>query len=106
MYIYKDVITLEKGKRGGIPCIRGMRITVVDIFRYLNSGMSIDDVLTDFPELTAYDISVVLEARTTMIEYFEKRLREELAEVLRVKKYSDEDYTRMLNDDNFPVEQP
>jgi uncharacterized protein (DUF433 family) len=61
MYIYKNVITLEAGKRGGKPCIRGMRITVEDILRWLASGMSFDDILIDFPELTREDIALALE---------------------------------------------
>lgn len=61
MYIYKNIITLEAGKRGGKPCIRGMRITVEDILRWLASGMSFEEILTDFPELTREDISVALE---------------------------------------------
>jgi uncharacterized protein (DUF433 family) len=61
MFIYKNVITLEPGKRSGKPCIRGMRITVEDILRWLASGMSFEDILYDFPELTKEDITVALE---------------------------------------------
>jgi uncharacterized protein (DUF433 family) len=61
MYIYKDIITIEAGKRGGKPCIRGMRITVEDILRYLASDMSFDEILEDFPELTRQDIITALE---------------------------------------------
>lgn len=61
MYIYKNIITLEQGKRSGKPCIRGMRITVEDILRWLASGMSFEDILTDFPELTREDITIALE---------------------------------------------
>ena len=50
MYIYKDIITIESGKRSGKPCIRGMRITVEDILRYLASDMSFEEILEDFPE--------------------------------------------------------
>jgi len=53
---YKKYITIEADKRGGKPCIRGMRITVYDILEYLASGMSIEDILQDFPELTEDDI--------------------------------------------------
>lgn len=49
-------ITIEPGKRGGSPCIRGMRITVADVFGWLASGMSIAEILEDFPELTERDI--------------------------------------------------
>ena len=61
MDIYKGVIRIEPGKRSGKPCIRNMRITVEDILRWLSSGMSIDDILTDFPELTREDTLVALE---------------------------------------------
>jgi uncharacterized protein (DUF433 family) len=57
---YHDVITVEPGKRGGQPCIRGMRITVYDVLSYLASGMSDDEVLSDFPELTRDDILACL----------------------------------------------
>ena len=53
---YKKYITIEADKRGGKPCIRGMRITVYDILEYLASGMSVEDILRDFPELTEEDI--------------------------------------------------
>ena len=53
---YHKIITLEPGKRSGKPCIRGMRITVYDIFDYLASGMSESEILSDFPELTKDDI--------------------------------------------------
>jgi len=61
MFIYKDIITIEDGKRGGKPCIRGMRITVEDILRWLASEMSFDDILEDFPELTRKDLQTALE---------------------------------------------
>ena len=61
MYIYKNIISLEQGKRSGKPCIRGMRITVEDILRWLASEMSFEDILADFPELTREDIIAALE---------------------------------------------
>lgn len=61
MFIYKNIITIEAGKRSGKPCIRGMRITVEDILRYLASGMSVEEVIEDFPELTREDILTALE---------------------------------------------
>lgn len=58
---YREHITMEPGKRGGgKPCIRGMRITVYDILKYLASGMSEDEILADFPDLTREDIRVSL----------------------------------------------
>ena len=61
MTIFKNIITVESGKRGGKPCIRGMRITVEDILRWLASDMSIEGILQDFPELTRVDILTALE---------------------------------------------
>jgi uncharacterized protein (DUF433 family) len=57
---YKDIITIEPGKRGGKPCIRGMRITVYDVLDYLASGMTIEEILDDFPYLTEEDIRACL----------------------------------------------
>lgn len=57
---YMDIITIEPGKRNGKPCIRGMRITVYDVLGYLASGMSADEVIDDFPELTKEDILACL----------------------------------------------
>lgn len=53
---YQEIITIEPGKRGGKPCIRGMRITVYDILEYLASGMSVPEILADFPYLTQADV--------------------------------------------------
>jgi uncharacterized protein (DUF433 family) len=61
MYIFKNIITVEAGKRNGKPCIRGMRITVEDILRWLASEMSFDEILLDFPELNKEDILAALE---------------------------------------------
>lgn len=58
---YRNIITIEKGKRGGQPVIRGMRITVHDILQWLASGMSIQDIVKDFPELTEKDIKAALQ---------------------------------------------
>lgn len=60
MIDYREYITIEPGKRSGQPCIRGMRITVGDILSYLASGMSIDEVIDDFPKLTRKDILAAL----------------------------------------------
>ena len=57
---YRKIITIEPGKRGGKPCIRGMRITVGDILGWLASGMSRSQILDDFPELTDDDITAAL----------------------------------------------
>ncbi len=57
---YKQIITIEPGKRGGKPCIRGMRITVSDILGWLASGMTVQDILTNYDELTETDIYAAL----------------------------------------------
>jgi len=57
---YRTLITIEPGKRGGKPCIRGLRITVYDVLEYLASGMSDDEILSDFPDLTREDIRACL----------------------------------------------
>ena len=62
---FKDIITMEPGKRGGKPCIRGMRITVYDVFEYLASGMSEQEILSDFPYLTKEDILASLSFAAT-----------------------------------------
>ena len=57
---YQQRITIEPEKRGGKPCIRGLRITVYDVLEYLASGMSEDQILVDFPDLTREDIRACL----------------------------------------------
>jgi uncharacterized protein (DUF433 family) len=57
---YRERITIEAGKRGGKPCVRGMRITVYDVLSYLAAGMTEQEVLDDFPYLTKEDILACL----------------------------------------------
>lgn len=57
---YQERITIEAGKRGGKPCIRGLRITVYEVLEYLASDMSEDEILQDFPDLTREDIRACL----------------------------------------------
>ena len=57
---YSNIITVEPGKRSGKPCIRGLRITVYDVLDYLAGGMSEDEILRDFPELSREDIRACL----------------------------------------------
>ena len=57
---YRDLITVEPGKRGGKPCIRGMRISVYDVLDYMASGMTDNEILSDFPDLTKEDIRACL----------------------------------------------
>ncbi|MCY7332523.1 MAG: DUF433 domain-containing protein [Pseudanabaena sp. CAN_BIN31] len=71
---YRDLITIESGKRSGKPCIRSMRITVYDVLSYLASGMTYQEVLEDFPYLTQEDIFACLsyaadrEQRTLLVQ--------------------------------------
>ena len=53
---YRNIITLEPGKRGGKPCIRGLRITVYDVLAWLADGITEAEILEDYPELDATDI--------------------------------------------------
>jgi uncharacterized protein (DUF433 family) len=69
---YRDLITIEPGKRGGQPCIRGMRITVHDILDYLGSGMSVEEILAELPYLTREDVLAAVQyaadrERTTVV---------------------------------------
>lgn len=57
---YHDIITLDPGKRSGKPCIRGTRMTVTDVLEYLASGMTHQELLTEFPDLTETDIRACL----------------------------------------------
>ena len=57
---YQEIITIDPGKRSGKPTIRGMRITVYDVLSYLAAGMSVKEILADFPYLTEDDIHACL----------------------------------------------
>ena len=57
---YTQIITIDPQKRGGKPCIRGLRITVYDVLEYLASGMTQDQILEDFPDLESQDIRACL----------------------------------------------
>ncbi len=57
---YKDIITIKLDKRGGKPCIRGLRITVYDVLEYLASGMIAEEILEEFDYLNAEDIQACL----------------------------------------------
>jgi uncharacterized protein (DUF433 family) len=60
MVDYRELITIEPGKRGGKPCVRGMRITVYDVLGWLAAGMSNEEIMEDFPDLTLEDIHACL----------------------------------------------
>ncbi|PID34144.1 MAG: hypothetical protein CR976_01835 [Thiotrichales bacterium] len=55
-----DRITITAGKRSGKPCVRGLRITVYDVLGWLASGMGVQDIIEDFPELEQADITACL----------------------------------------------
>lgn len=57
---YRSIITLEPGKRGGKPCVRGLRITVQDVLGWLAMGMTPEDIVADYPELTRDDVMACL----------------------------------------------
>jgi uncharacterized protein (DUF433 family) len=67
---YRDCITIEPNKRGGKPCIRGLRITVYEVLEYLASEMTVEEILEDFPDLTRED----LKAAIAFAAYRERRL--------------------------------
>lgn len=57
---YRDIITIEPGKRGGKPCVRGLRITVYEVLEYLASEMTEAEILADFPDLTREDLKACI----------------------------------------------
>lgn len=57
---YKSIIRRDPNKRFGKPCVRNTRITVFDVLGWLASGMSYDEIILDFPELTLEDIKACL----------------------------------------------
>jgi uncharacterized protein (DUF433 family) len=57
---YSQIITIDPGKRSGKPCIRGLRITAYDVLDYLAGGMTHEEILADFPDLTETDIRACL----------------------------------------------
>ncbi len=71
---YPKIITIESGKRGGQPCIRGLRMTVYDVREYLAGGMPEDEILEDFPDLNRKDIRSCLafaaDLKPQPIDYF------------------------------------
>jgi len=58
---HRDRITVEPGKRGGQPCLRGLRITVYDVLESLGAGMTTEEILDDFPDLEREDILAALQ---------------------------------------------
>jgi uncharacterized protein (DUF433 family) len=60
MTVFNDIISINPDKRFGKPCVRDTRITVYDVLGWLSVGMTYDDILADFPELTRQDILACL----------------------------------------------
>ena len=57
---YHGIIAIEEGKRGGRACVRGLRIAVGDVLGWLAAGLSHEQILADYPELTENDIRACL----------------------------------------------
>ena len=57
---YSKIITIEPGRRSGKPCIRGLRMTVTEVLEYLAGGMTPEEIVADFPNLTLEDIRACL----------------------------------------------
>ena len=57
---YQNIITIESDKRGGKPCVRGLRITVYEVLEYLASEMTEEEILEDFPDLTREDLKACI----------------------------------------------
>ena len=57
---YRDYITIEPGKRGGKPCVRGLRITVYEVLEYLASEMTEEEILEDFPDISREDLKACI----------------------------------------------
>lgn len=60
MKSYADIIRIDPNKRSGKPCVRDLRITVADVLGYLATGMSVAEVIADFPQLTQEDVLACL----------------------------------------------
>ena len=67
--IWKKIITVEPGKCGGKPCIRGIRIRVIDVLGMLAAGMTNKEILEDFPDLTKDDIRACIEYSIVNLEH-------------------------------------
>ena len=57
---YQDYITIDPNRRGGKPCVRGLRITVYEVLEYLASEMTEEQILEDFPDLTREDFKAYI----------------------------------------------
>lgn len=60
MKSYSEIISINPSVRSGKACVRDLRITVSDVLGYLASGMTIQEIIIDFPQLTKEDIQACL----------------------------------------------
>ena len=67
--IWKQIVTVEPGKCGGKPCVRGMRIRVIDVLGMMAAGMTNDEILADFPSLSKDDIRACIEYSIVNLEH-------------------------------------
>ena len=65
----KNVITINLKQCGGQPCIRGMRIRVVDVLDLLGNGLSFSDIIKEFPELTEKDIRACIKYASSKVQH-------------------------------------
>ena len=72
---YRDIITIEPGKRSGKPCIRGLRITVYDVLDLLAAGMSEKDILADYPDLSVRVGKDAIAVRELLVHRIEEYAR-------------------------------
>ena len=91
---YQDCIVIDPRIRSGKPCIKGTRITVADVFDYLGGGMTVAEVLDDFPDLTANDIQACFafaadrDRRMNAVPYKIALWRKLLTEVAPSRRYT------------------
>ena len=78
MGMISDRITINPDVCGGLPTIRGMRITVRDVLNMLAGGMSAEEILQDFPYLERADIEAVLRYAALQAAHREMPLRNEI----------------------------
>ena len=66
---YQNIITIEPGKRGGKPCIRGMRIRVIDILDLYASGLNTQEILDEMPDLEIEDLMAALKYAARQLDH-------------------------------------
>lgn len=68
-------ITVEPDKMGGVPCIRGLRIPVATVVGMVAEGMTAEEILADYPDLEAGDVSEALRYAAAAVRERELPLR-------------------------------